>query len=131
METGLLQNKGRVHFSFTDCINPQLEKLQGLDKQSALAEVCKIIDTQIHSNYRIYPGNYIAFNQRFGTDRFSNMYSKEELETFEAYLNGQLAKVQKEVDFELSEDDYRFMRDKILVMYSNPLVNKLKAKGEL
>lgn len=131
METGLLQNKGRVHFSFTDCINPQLEKLLGLDKQSALAEVCKIIDTQIHSNYRIYPGNYIAFNQRFGTDRFSNMYSKEELETFEAYLNGQLAKVQKEVDFELSEDDYRFMRDKILVMYSNPLVNKLKAKGEL
>ncbi len=127
----MLQNKGRVHFTFTDCINPQLEKLVGLDKQAALIEVSKIIDSQIHSNYRIYPGNYIAFNQRFGTDRFCNMYSKEEFEIFENYLNGQLAKVQKEVDFELSDDDYKFMRDKILVMYSNPLVNKLKAKGEL
>ena len=130
METGLLQNKGRVHFSFTDCINPELEKLRGLEKQEMLLKVCEIIDRQIHANYRIYPGNYIAFDQRFATNRFNDKYSEEELDKFEAYLSGQLAKVQKEVNFQLSDDDYAFMRGKILEMYSNPLVNKLKALGE-
>lgn len=131
METGLLQNKGRVHFSFTDCINTEIEKLRGLDKQDILLKVCEIIDQQIHANYRIYPGNYIAFDQRFSTNRFNGEYTKEDVDKFENYLSGQLAKVQKEVDFQLSDDDYAFMRDKILVMYSNPLVNKLKALGEL
>ena len=31
----------------------------------------------------------------------------------------------------MTDEDYAFMREKILVMYSNPLVNKLKALGEL
>ena len=131
METGLLQNKGRVHFTFTDCINPEMEKLRGLDKQETLLGVSNIIDRQIHSNYRIYPCNYIAFGERFNDSRFNDRYTKEDHDKFEAYLSGQLAKVQKEVDFTLTDEDYAFMREKILVMYSNPLVNKLKALGEL
>ena len=93
--------------------------------------VSNIIDRQIHSNYRIYPCNYIAFGERFNDSRFNDRCTKEDHDKFEAYLSGQLAKVQKEVDFTLTDEDYAFMREKILVMYSNPLVNKLKALGEL
>lgn len=131
METGLLQNKGHVHFQFTHDINEELIALEGLEKQGQILKVCEIVDRHIHSNYKIYPCNYIAFGQRFETQRFADKYSKEENDKFEAYLQSQLSKVQKEVDFELSAEDYAFMRDKIIVMYSNPLVNKLKAIGEL
>lgn len=131
METGLLQNKGHVHFQFTHDINDELEGVEKLDKQEQLLKICEIIDYHIHSSFRIYPCNYIAYGERFATDRFADRYTAEERDKFERYLQSQLAKVQKEVDFELSAEDYAFMREKIIVMYSNPLVNKLKAIGEL
>lgn len=131
METGLLQNKGRVHFSFTPCINDQLEELRGLEKTEQVERICKIIDSNIHCHYRIYPCNYIAYDRRFKTDRFKNEYTEADIESFTAYLNGQLEKVKKEVDFEITADDREYMLEMMLVMYSNPLCNKLKATDSL
>ena len=131
METGLLQQKGRVHFTFTPCINDEIEKLRGLDKNSQLLGICGIIDKRIHANYRIYPGNYIAFDERFATDRFKNEYDDSDIDVFKGYLNAQLDKVTKEVDFVINEDDRKYMYDIMLVMYSNPLVNKLKSTDSL
>lgn len=131
METGLLQNKGRVHFSFTPCINDQLEELRGLEKTEQVERICKIIDSNLHRHYRIYPCNYIAYDRRFKTDRFKNEYTEADIESFTAYLNGQLEKVKKEVDFEITADDREYMLEMMLVMYSNPLCNKLKATDSL
>lgn len=131
METGLLQNKGRVHFSFTPCINDQLEELRGLEKTEQVERICKIIDSNIHCHYRIYPCNYIAYDRRFKTDRFKNEYTETDIESFTTYLNGQLEKVKKEVDFEITADDREYMLEMMLVMYSNPLCNKLKATDSL
>ncbi len=125
METGLLQNKGRINYTFTQCINDDVEALRGLDKVEQLNGIRQIIDHHIHAGYRIYPGNYIAYDERFETTRFKDSYTKEDIEKFNNYLNGQLDKVQKEVDFPISQDDRKYMRDLMLVMYSNPLVNKL------
>ena len=61
-----------------------------------------------------------------GSDEMRSRYSDDDLRSFNDYLDGQLAKVQKEVDFPLADDDYKFMRDMMLVMYSNPVVNKRK-----
>lgn len=131
METGLLQNKGRVHFSFTPCINDQLEELRGLEKTEQVERICKIIDSNIHCHYRIYPCNYIAYDRRFKTDRFKNEYTEADIESFTTYLNGQLEKVKKEVVFEITADDREYMLEMMLVMYSNPLCNKLKATDSL
>ena len=130
METGLLQNKGRVHFTFTKCINEELESLKGLDKQEQINEICKIIDKHIHSNYRIYPGNYIAYDERFKTNRFKSEYSQADIDKFHNYIDGQLKKVIKEIDFELKDEDFAYMREMMMIMYSNPLINKLNALGE-
>lgn len=131
MEIGLLEQKGRVHFTFTDCINPQLESLRDLDKNAQLAAVCQIIDSHIHSGYRIYPCNYIAYDLRFKTERFNREYTKDDVERFNAYIDNQLAKVPKELDFIPSKEDNEYMRDMILIMYSNPLINKLQATNSL
>lgn len=131
MEIGLLRNKGRVHFSFSGCINPEIEKLRDLDKNEQVPGICQIIDRHIHANFRMYPGNYIAFDQRYETERFKSEYSADDLKKFNDYIDAQLSRVQQEVDFELTPDDYKFMRDMMLIMYSNPLINKLTATNSL
>ena len=39
-------------------------------------------------------------------------------------------KVIKEIDFELKDEDFAYMREMMMIMYSNPLINKLNAIGE-
>ncbi len=126
MEVGLLGFKGRVHFGIAPCINEELEKLEGItDKTEVLAATLKIIDKGIHSNYMIYPGNYVAYDLLNNSNRFADRYTAEEKETFINYLNGQLAKLP-----ETSAENRAFLQERILTMYSNPLKNKLVALGQ-
>lgn len=128
METGILQNKGRIHFEFAPPINSQLDKISDPDdKIETYKQVCAIIDKSIFEHYKIYPCNYIAYDMLNETDRFGDEYTVEDVEIFETYLEKQL----KKVDIpDLSKDDKDFMLEMMLKMYSNPLVNKLAALAE-
>ena len=127
MSMGLRKFKGRVHYGLSPCINEQLAALpRDIDKNTAAQRVCQIIDQGIHANYRIYPGNYIAYDRLNGTQRFADQYTAADIEQFDAYINGQVAKVR----LDLSEEDRKFIIEKMLVMYSNPLANKLAATAQ-
>ena len=128
METGILNFKGRVHFSVGSDINAELAAMLDVtDKVEAVRRICAVIDRQIHLGYRIYPNNYIAYDRLEGSDRFSSEYSREDVEHFDAYLQGQLDKV--EVADVTAEERGLMLRD-MLEMYANPLRNQLIAKGE-
>jgi len=121
MKTGIFGYKGRVHFQTGPCINAELESLRGLPKSEIFVHISAIIDKHIHSNYRLYPGNYIACDMLEGTSRFTGKYSAEEKIRFEAYL-------QKKLDFiQLPGKDESFLKKCILTMYANPALNYLKA----
>lgn len=123
METGILNNKGRVHFTIASPINEQLVQLNPhADKNELLTRVAAIIDREIYLSYRFYPGNYIAYDLRMGTDRFRSHYSDKERHAFEAYVERQVARV------DLPNKDEAFLRQKILEMYSNPLKNFLSVR---
>ncbi len=137
METGLLEYKGRVHFEICDPINPALEPLSDdMDKVEIVKRVCAIIDCEIHSNYHIYPVNYIAHDLLLKTDKYADHYRATEVEDFCAYVEKQLHKVDLP---EVSELDWNFMFEMMLTMYANPLRNKElasdstcpRAEGEL
>lgn len=126
METGILQFKGKVHFSICPCINSELEKMVGVtDKVETVRRVCAIIDRQIHKGYRIYPVNYIAFDTLNGDDAFASHYTPEEVTDFKAYLDRQLDKVDLP---DVTPEEREFMRNAILKMYANPLRNQLAAE---
>lgn len=128
METGILNFKGRVHFSVGSDINAELAAMLDVtDKVEAVRRICAVIDRQIHLGYRIYPNNYIAYDRLGGSDRFASEYSREDVEHFDAYLQGQLDKV--EVADVTAEERGLMLRD-MLEMYANPLRNQLIAKGE-
>lgn len=122
MKTGLFGFKGRVHFQVAELINDDLLKLDAsLPKTELFACVSALIDRKIHANYRLYPGNYVACDLLDGTTTFAGNYSAEEKQTFEDYIAGQLDKIS------ILNKDVAFLREKLLVMYANPVINYLAA----
>ena len=121
MQTGIFGYKGRVHFQTAACINDELEALRGLPKTEVFTRVSELIDRHIHASYRLYPGNYVAYDWLNGESRMADRYTPEEKVKFEAY-------VQKKLDLiDLPDKDEAFLRKCILTMYANPVVNHLKA----
>jgi hypothetical protein len=124
METGLLQFKGKVHFQMTPRINAKLDQIGDFqDPNIAAKYVCCLIDQAIHRSYEIFPINYIAFDILNKTTRFERKYTPEQRLEFENYLNSQLDKVDVE---NVTVKEREFMKEMMLIMYSNPLKNKLK-----
>ena len=125
MQTGLFGPKGRVHFQVASCINEELEKLdRSLSKPELFSQISALIDRRIHANYRMYPGNYIAHDYLSGTQAFAGHYTAEEKKHFTDYIDQQLARI------ELPNKDIPFLREKMLLMYANPLTNYLAIRTD-
>lgn len=123
MYTGIMGFKGHIHYHCAPCIDGWL-LTQGRDmpKTVMFDALAEHIDRQIHANYRLYPGNYIAAEMLDGGD-MSGHYTREERASFEKYIDGQLAKI------DIPGKDEDFLRGRILTMYANPLRNKMRAAG--
>lgn len=125
METGILNNKGRVHFTISRLINDQLDQLDpAMDRNELFVAVASIIDKEIYRHYRFYPNNYVAYDLLSGTRRFSDHYGLKDKKAFEEYLQRQLDKIV------IPNKDDIFLRKKILEMYANPLKNFLNVDAE-
>lgn len=123
METGIMRPKGRIHYSITECLNPQIDALpQDLDRAQAARAVAELIDKAIHSNYKLYPINYVAYDMLEGGHRFADQYTEADVEAVKERLTIQIGKCRLE---NVTEEERDFMRELILTMYSNPLKNKL------
>ena len=119
MQTGLLGYKGHVHFQPAPCINDKLVQLDhSLPKQELFTRIAALIDEGIHANYRIYPNNYIALDMLEGNQRHAAHYTEADHNRFDSYVEKQLARI------DLPQKDLPFLREKILLMYANPLKNK-------
>ena len=125
MKTGLFGYKGRVHFQCGTCINDELNKMDSsLPKTELFGRISSLIDKHIHSNYKMYPNNYVAHDLLEGNNNFSTHYTAEDRQRFLTYLEQQLARI------DIPGKDENFLREKMLIMYANPLRNHLEATNE-
>ncbi|MBD5351384.1 MAG: acyltransferase [Bacteroides sp.] len=123
METGIMRPKGRIHYSLTECLNPQIDALpQDLDRSQAAHAVAELIDRAIHSNYKLYPINYVAYDMLEGCNRFADQYTAADVDAVKERLATQIGKCRLD---NVTDDEREYMRELILTMYSNPLKNKL------
>jgi 1-acyl-sn-glycerol-3-phosphate acyltransferase len=121
METGLLNYKGRVHFTLGSPINDRLALLDtSLDKNILMSAIAEIIDKEIYKHYRFYECNYVAYDMLYNSMRFRAHYDLRDKAQFENYLQKQINKI------DLDNKDEYFLREKILEMYSNPLKNHIE-----
>lgn len=124
METGLLQPKGKVHFQLTPRINTKLDQIGDFrDNNIASRYVGAIIDQAIHRSYEIFEVNYMAFDMLNATSRFSRKYTEGQKHDFEDYLGTQLDKIDLP---DITSEEREFLTRMMLVMYANPLKNKLR-----
>ena len=123
METGVMGYKGKVIYEITGSINNDLreigEKFNHRNEQ--IAQTALLIDKRIHSNYSIFANNRIAYDLLQGEERFKHEYSLMEKLDFDHYLSKQIAKI------DIENKDENFLRNKLLEMYANPLINKLES----
>ena len=124
MKTGIMGKKGRVHYHCAPCIDDWLGEIPADTPKSELFErVAAHIDEEIHRNYRLYPGNYVALDLLNDTDAFADKYSSEERARFMEYLDSRLALIT-----DVPNKDEAFLREQLLTMYANPVVNQLIAQ---
>lgn len=122
MKAGMFGYKGGIHYHIADCINDEIDAIdRSLGKNEKTAAVARIIDRHIHSNYKFWAINYYFYELMTGDTRFADKYTAEEKAKLDAYLQGQIEKV------DLPNRDDEFCRTKILEMYANPVINYLKA----
>ena len=72
-----------------------------------------------HTNYKIYPGNYIAYDIKHGTRRFAKYYTPEVEQQFALYL------VRSNAQFDVMGVDKDAAREILLGIYANPVEAKL------
>jgi len=113
--TGLTGSKGRVHISIGKPLDEELEALEQItnpnDKLKLLGE---IIDEKIYTQYKLWPSNYIAFDELNGNSDLSNEYSGEERTSFYERVKQQLSMV------ELTDEQSKYF---LMSMYGNPVKN--------
>ena len=123
MKAGMFGYKGGIHYHVAACINDEIDAIdRSLGKNEKTAAVARIIDKHIHKNYKFWAINYYFYELLTGDARFADKYTAEERARLDAYLQGQIEKV----DLPNRDDD--FCRTKILEMYANPVINYLKAE---
>ncbi|MBQ4175267.1 MAG: 1-acyl-sn-glycerol-3-phosphate acyltransferase [Prevotella sp.] len=124
MRVGIFGFKGHVHYHCAAPVNTFMNELsaQNLPKNDFYRALAEQIDKQIHSNYCVYPNNYIALDKLNGNQEYATHYTQEDKIRFENYLAGQLAKI------DLPNKDEEYLMERMLTMYANPLRNWLKVK---
>lgn len=120
MQTGIMGYKGYIHYQCADCIDSYLNTIPaGTPKTELFRLIADHIDRQIFAGYRLYPNNYVALDLLHGDSAHADHYTAEDKAQFEAYLKGQLDKIEME-----GKDD-AYLREQMLKMYANPAINQM------
>lgn len=119
MKTGIFGFKGHLHYQVSAPIDQEIAALDSsVPRNQFLDQVAQIIDRHIFEGYRIYPCNRIALDMLRGDNAEADKYTPQQKEAFQIYLDGQLAKIN------IPNPDWDFLRERILTMYANPLINQ-------
>lgn len=120
MQTGIMGYKGYIHYQCADCIDSYLDTIPADTPKTELFRlIADHIDRQIFAGYRLYPNNYVALDLLHGDSAHTDHYTAEDKVQFEAYLKGQLDKIEME-----GKDD-AYLREQMLKMYANPAINQM------
>ncbi len=123
MLRGTMGQKGRIHVHFGEEISREV--LGTIDPDLPLnkkvKELAKIIDKQIHTNYKLFPIHYFSADMLENSTRFKDHYSEEE----KAKYTQQMEEVLQRLG-----GDYEVNKRLYLTSFANPLYNALKYREE-
>lgn len=119
--TGIMQDKGRVHFEVCPPIKrSELEALNGLTQNEYHQQVARIIDQRIRTHYRLWPNNYIAHDMLYGQTTYQSKYTEAEKQAFLDRMATLDTMAQKE---QYAFTDLDSLHEIFLGIYANPINN--------
>ena len=133
MKTGIFGQKGHVHYQTGRPVNQWIDEIvssirlrngeeQEVEKSEFFAELARRIDIEIYRNYSLFPGNYVAADLLKGQPTHAQLYTHKQLLDFEKYIKARIALI------DLPNRDEDFLRERLLTMYANPVLNYEKAR---
>ncbi len=133
MKTGIFGQKGHVHYQTGRPVNQWIDEIvssirlrngeeQEVEKSEFFAELARRIDIEIYRNYSLFPGNYVAADLLKGQPTHAQHYTHKQLLDFEKYIKARIALI------DLPNRDEDFLRERLLTMYANPVLNYEKAR---
>jgi len=117
---GLTGQKKRIHISAGEILELELDKIKnsGEPVNKQFQELAAVIDAKIHSHYKLWPTNYVAYDMLYNTEKYSKEYNDKEKRQFER-------RVERRID---ASDSVAYQN--FLAMYANPVLNKEKLNGK-
>jgi 1-acyl-sn-glycerol-3-phosphate acyltransferase len=113
--TGITQPKGRIAISAGRPANEFLDRIDVNDTlNNKLAKLAEMIDAEVYMNYRLWPGNYIAFDIMKGNSDHSANYSEADKRKFLDYMDKEIRGL---------EGNQEIIKDIFLGIYANPVIN--------
>ncbi len=118
MLTGILGQKGHIHFSFGKPLKEELLSLDKIEtKNEQLKHLATIIDEQIYKNYKLWTVNYIAYDVLNNSNTFTEHYTPDDKAAYINYIDRKLAK---------SKGDKNLLENFLIGMYANPVKNIIR-----
>lgn len=122
MSMGIDEQKGHVHYECAPCVDTWIDELADLPKNEFFPALAKRMDKEIHKGYKLFSCNYVAAHLLRGG--YEDKFTEKEKLKFEKYLQSRLDKI------DLENKNEKFLRERILTMYANPVFNKEAALAE-
>ncbi len=112
---GIRQPKGNVHISIGDPLTEEEIRDASLcDKNDRYQWIRHAVDRRVIGGYQLWKTNYMAYDLVDGSGKYAAQYSPGELESFKAYIEVQLGRVEPQLDRSA-------MREILLDIYANPV----------
>ena len=126
MRTGIFGWKGEVSFHIGRPLNELIaSRGETAEHYSTPEAIALLIDSEIHSHYKLYPINYIALDTLEGGKRGLYDYRAEDEARALKYIESRIDLVKLPDGLAL---DRTFLRHCLLTMYANPVRSMLQAR---
>jgi len=126
MLTGITGHKGRAHVSVGHPLDEAYQQIRNIaNKNEKVRAIGEAIDRQMHTIYKLWPTNYIAFDLLNDTKTYRAEYSNIQKIAFLNYVRGRVWKLilgRKKTGLP-KENLFAMAREIMLEMYANPVIN--------
>ncbi len=113
---GIINFKGRIHIAIGKPVNTILDDIEDdMVKSAVFNHVATYIDNQVYSLYKLWPSNYLAYDLKNKSKKYSTRYTDETKRHFEERLKRIIDTLGKDPE-ELTE--------LFIEMYANPVIQK-------
>ena len=112
---GVVEPKGCIHLSIGNPVNKAISAIS--KSNDPFKELTQFLDKEIHTHYKLFASNYIAFDLLHATSQMKDQYTESDKDYFLEYMHQKLA---------LLKGEPAVLQKLFLELYAHPVSNSLK-----